>query len=97
MRALVIIAANFLIQSDRLLSECLGFPLESKQYITDLQRLLAFTEPATHQPEDTHTHTHTHTGMQASGSQSVKNFHLLKSHSPHHIKICCTDDTCKNQ
>jgi len=42
-------------------------------------------------------HTHTHTGMQASGSQSVKNFHLLKSHSPHHIKICCTDDTCKNQ
>lgn len=29
--------------------------------------------------------------------KSVKNFHLLKSHSPHHIQICCTDDTCKNQ
>lgn len=100
MRALVIIAANFLIQSDRLLAECSGFPLESKQYITDLQRLLAFTAPVTHQPEDTHTNTHqeecSKRGLNASGAQSVK-ASLLKFHSASHIEICCTDDTCKNQ
>ncbi len=86
---------QFLIQSDRRLAECSGFPLESEQYITDLQRLLAFTAPVTHQPEDTHKHTHheectvytpVHSVrvyrrvLNASGVQSVKTS-LLKSHS----------------